>query len=146
MAKCATKEELERDDVFGVGPVNTICAEYIPGDSFLKPLTDRATDGVFVVNVSFAPGVRNRWHIHHAQAGGGHVLLCTAGEGWYQEEGKDPVELVAGKVIVVPANVKHWHGAKADSWFSHVAVDMPGTATRNEWLESVSDEEYAHLA
>ena len=145
MGKCMDKEAFEASDIFGVGPFNTICADYITGDSYLKPLSSRENDKVFVVNVTFAPGSRNRWHIHHATSGGGHVLLCTAGEGWYQVEGEAPVELLPGMVVVVPANVKHWHGAKADSWFSHVAVDMPGEGTRNEWMEPVSDEEYAKL-
>ena len=88
---------------------------------------------------------RNNWHIHHATSGGGQLLLCTAGEGWYQEEGKDAVSLHEGSVIMIPANVKHWHGAKKDSWFSHIAVEVPGKNCRNEWCEPVSDEEYNKL-
>lgn len=88
---------------------------------------------------------RNNWHIHHATSGGGQLLLCTAGEGWYQEEGKDAVSLHEGSVIMIPANVKHWHGAKKGSWFSHIAVEVPGKNCRNEWCEPVSDEEYNKL-
>lgn len=88
---------------------------------------------------------RNNWHIHHAKSGGGQLLICTAGEGWYQEEGKEPVSLTPGKVIVIPAEVKHWHGAKKDSWFSHIAIEMPGEECSNEWCEPVTDEEYNKL-
>lgn len=87
----------------------------------------------------------NNWHFHHAKSGGGQLLICTAGEGWYQEEGKEPVSLTPGKVIVIPAEVKHWHGAKKDSWFSHIATEMPGEECSNEWCEPVTDEEYNKL-
>lgn len=97
---------------------------------------------VFLANVTFEPGCRNNWHIHHATKGGGQILICTAGEGWYQEEGKEAVSLVPGTVITIPANVKHWHGAKKDSWFSHISVEVPGEETENEWCEVVTDEEY----
>ena len=100
---------------------------------------------MFLANVTFEPGCRNNWHIHHATKGGGQLLICTAGEGWYQEEGKEAVSLTPGPVITIPADVKHWHGAKADSWFSHIAVEVPGENTRNEWCEPVTDEEYAKL-
>lgn len=77
--------------------------------------------------------------------GGGQLLICTAGEGWYCEEGKEPVSLKPGTVITIPANVKHWHGAKKDSWFSHIAVECPGENCSTEWCEAVSDEEYSKL-
>ena len=96
-------------------------------------------------NVTFEPGCRNNWHIHHAKNGGGQILICTAGEGWYQEENKSPVSLTAGTVITIPSEVKHWHGAKKHSWFSHIAVEVPGEATSNEWCEPVSDEVYSAL-
>jgi quercetin dioxygenase-like cupin family protein len=112
--------------------------------SFFIPLTDPKT-GLFLANVTFEPGCRNNWHIHHAAKGGGQLLVCTAGEGWYQEEGKPAVSLTPGTVINIPANVKHWHGAKADSWFSHIAVEVPGEDCSNEWCEPVTDEEYAKL-
>ena len=88
---------------------------------------------------------RNNWHIHHAKSGGGQMLICTAGEGWYQEEGKEPVSLEPGTVIAIPPEVKHWHGAKKDSWFSHIAAEIPGENTSNEWCEPVTDEEYNRL-
>ena len=143
--KYTTKEEFENANVFGTGNPNEAFAQYFVGDSFLNPLTDPAECPVFLANVTFEPGCRNNWHIHHADKGGGQILVCTAGEGWYQEEGKDAVELAPGTVIVIPANVKHWHGAKADSWFSHIAVEVPGENTSNEWLEPVDDASYAAL-
>ena len=95
--------------------------------------------------MTFEPGCRNNWHIHCAKDGGGQLLICIAGEGWYQEEGRAAVGLSAGVVISIPANVKHWHGAKADSWFSHIAVEVPGEKTSNEWLEPVVDNIYKCL-
>ena len=100
---------------------------------------------MFLANVTFEPGCRNNWHIHHAKSGGGQMLICTAGSGWYQEEGREPVSLEPGMVIMIQPEVKHWHGAKADSWFSHIAVEIPGADTSNEWLEAVSDEQYDSL-
>ena len=88
---------------------------------------------------------RNNWHIHHAAKGGGQLLLCTAGEGWYQEEGKPAVSLHEGSLVMIPAEVKHWHGAKKDSRFSHIAVEIPGEECRSEWCEPVSDEAYSNL-
>lgn len=123
---------------------NSGFAQYFSGESFLNPLTDPERT-VFLANVTFEPGCRNNWHIHNASAGGGQLLICTAGEGWYQEEGKAAVGLTAGTVITIPANVKHWHGAKRDSWFSHIAVEVPGTDCKTEWCESVSDAEYNNL-
>ena len=96
-------------------------------------------------NVTFEPGCRNNWHIHHATSGGGQMLIGVGGRGWYQEEGKDPVAILPGTVIHIPANVKHWHGAAADSWFSHLAVEIDGSETSNEWCEPVSDEAYEIL-
>ena len=100
---------------------------------------------MLIANVTFEPGCRNNWHIHHAAKGGGQILLCVAGSGWYQEEGKEPVSLEPGMVIWILPGVKHWHGAKKDSWFSHIALEVPGEDCRNEWCEPVSDEEYAKL-
>lgn len=133
----------EFDPIFPLGEKNTAFQQYFIGQSWLSPL---ATSGDLAVhNVTFEPGCRNNWHIHHAETGGGQILLCTAGSGWYQAEGEEPVSLEPGTVINIPANVKHWHGAKADSWFSHVAIAVPGTGTSNEWLEPVTDEEYSKL-
>ena len=142
--KYSSREAFEKDNMFGTGTPNTAYAQYFIGDSFLHPLTDPKS-GLFAANVTFEPGCRNNWHIHYASKGGGQLLLCTAGEGWYQEEGKPAVSLKPGSVIMIPANVKHWHGAKKDSWFSHIAVEVPGEDCRNEWCEPVSDEDYAKL-
>ena len=142
--KTTNKEEFEKQNVFGMGDANTAYAQYFSGESFLNPLTKPET-GVFLANVTFEPGCRNNWHIHHATKGGGQLLVCTAGEGWYQEEEKEAVSLVPGTVITIPAEVKHWHGAKKDSWFSHIAVEVPGENCSNEWCEPVSDEEYGKL-
>ena len=142
--KISSKEEFEKLNVFGTGTANTAYAKYFIGDSFLNPLT-KAEDGLFLANVTFEPGCRNNWHIHHAKKGGGQLLICTAGEGWYQEYGKSAVSLVPGTVIVIPEGVKHWHGAKKDSGFSHIAVEMPGEECSNEWCEQVSDKEYNAL-
>ena len=134
----------EAVNVFGTGAPNEAYARYFIGASYLNPLTDPAC-GLFLANVTFEPGCRNNWHIHHAARGGGQLLLCTAGEGWYQEEGKAPVPLTPGTVITIPAEVKHWHGAKKDSWFSHIAAEIPGEGTSNEWCEPVTDEQYNAL-
>lgn len=142
--KIMDKEAFEKANAFGTGKANTAYAQYFIGNSYLNSLTD-PTKTVFLANVTFEPGCRNNWHIHHAKSGGGQLLICTAGEGWYQEEGKEAVSLTEGTVITIPANVKHWHGAKADSWFSHIAVEVPAVEGSNEWCEPVSDEEYSKL-
>ena len=133
-----------QENVFGRGAENTAYAQYFSGASFLNPLTDPKKTA-FLANVTFEPGCRNNWHIHHAASGGGQLLICTVGEGWYQEEGQPAVSLQPGTVITIPANVKHLHGAKRDRWFSHIAVEVPGTECKNEWCEPVSDEAYAKL-
>lgn len=143
--KTMDKEVFAQQDAFGIGAPNVAYAQYFIGRSYLKPLTQPDASAVFLANVTFEPACRNNWHIHHATKGGGQLLICTAGEGWYQEEGKEAVSLTPGTVITIPPEVKHWHGAKADSWFSHIAVEVPGENTRNEWCESVTDEEYAKL-
>ena len=139
------KSDFDPVNVFGLGQANTAYAKYFIGNSYLNPLTEAGKCPVFLANVTFEPGCRNNWHIHRAKSDGGQLLICTAGEGWYQEEGKEAVSLTPGTVITIPANVKHWHGAKKDSWFSHIAVEVPGEATSNEWLEAVSDEDYSKL-
>ncbi len=138
------KEEFDKKNVFGLGSENTAYAKYFIGKSYLNPLTD-PNKTVFMDNVTFEPGCRNNWHIHNSKKGGGQILICTAGYGWYQEEGKEAVSLEPGMVITIPANVKHWHGAKKDSWFSHIAVEVSGEETSNKWCEAVSDEEYYKL-
>ena len=149
-AFCMAKEVYADGDaeahgsIFGLGEPNTAYAKYFTGSSYLKPLTVPG-ETVFLANVSFEPGCRNNWHIHHASSGGGQILICVDGEGWYQEEGKEAVSLTPGMVVTIPANVKHWHGAKAGSWFSHIAVEVPGSDCSNEWCEPVSDEWYNAL-
>lgn len=138
------KEEFDKNNIFGIGNPNAAYSKYFIGNSYLNPLT-RSEDGIFIANVTFEPGCRNNWHIHHATKGGGQILLCVAGEGWYQEEGKEAQSLKPGSVVVIKANVKHWHGAKKDSYFSHIAFEIPGENCSNEWCEPVSDDEYNKL-
>ncbi len=140
MNKEQIKKELGPRAVFDIGEENSAFAQFFVGQSYLSMLT---TEGVLIGNVTFEPGCRNNWHIHHAKSGGGQILLCTAGRGYYQEWGKEAQELHPGDVVVIPAGVKHWHGAAPDSWFAHLAVEVPGEDARNEWLEAVSDEEYS---
>lgn len=142
--------ELYRDDdgadggLFGLGAPNDAFAQYFVGKSYLKPLTD-PKETILMANVTFEPGCRNNWHIHHAARGGGQILLCTGGRGWYQEWGKDARELFPGDTVTIPAEVKHWHGAAKDGWFSHVAVECPGEGTATEWCEPVAAEAYDAL-
>ena len=142
--KIMDKAAFEEQNVFGLGAPNDAFARYFAGRSYLNPLT-RPEDGLFLANVTFEPGCRNNWHIHHSTKGGGQMLVCVAGKGWYQEEGKPAVQILPGDVIHIPANVKHWHGAAADSWFAHLAFEVPGENTSNEWLEPVTEEEYNRL-
>ena len=139
------KAAFDKENVFGLGNPNTAFAQFFIGNSYLNPLTEAGKCPVFLGNVTFEPGCRNNWHIHRAASGGGQILLVTGGRGWYQEWGKPARELHAGDVVNIPANVKHWHGAAKDSWFSHLAVEVPGTDTANEWLEPVGDDEYGKL-
>lgn len=136
-------KENTQGGIFELGEPNTAFEKYFIGKSYLKPLAK--TDNIFMANVTFEPGCRNNWHIHHSTKNGGQILICVEGEGWYQEKGKEAISLKPGDVITIPANVKHWHGAKKNSWFSHIAVEVPGENTSNEWLEAVSDEEYNKL-
>ena len=132
----------EFQEIFPRGGENTAFARYFVGRSYLNMLS---TEQVSIGNVTFEPGCRNNWHIHRAARGGGQILLVTAGRGWYQEWGKPARALQAGDVVNIPANVKHWHGASRDSWFAHLAVEVPGEETANEWLEPVSDADYSQL-
>ena len=146
MAKEVWKDEAPgtgRGGLFGLGGKNDAYAQYFVGQSDLKPLAREG--GVAAANVTFEPGCRNNWHIHRADKGGGQILLCTEGRGWYQEWGKEARELHAGDAVEIPAGVKHWRGAAKDSWFSHLAVEIPGENAANEWLEPVSDEDYSRL-
>ena len=137
--------DFDTQNIFGKGAFNEAYDEYFIGKSYLNPLVDIGDNLMFIANVTFEPGCRNNWHIHHAKTGGGQVLICIAGEGWYQEEGCEAVSLKPGSVIEIRPGVKHWHGAKADSWFSHIALEIPGEDTSSEWLDAVSEEEYANL-
>lgn len=136
------KEAFAKSMIFPVGEPNTAYARYFIGQSYLAPVS---TEQVRISNVSFEPRCRNNWHIHHATKGGGQVLICVAGRGWYQEWGKPARELFPGDVVNIPAGVKHWHGAAADSWFAHLAVEIEGENTSNEWLEPVNDDDYDKL-
>ena len=144
-AKTATvaKNMPDKDwSVFPVGKPNDAYAKYFVGKSYLDMISK---EQVGVGNVTFEPACRNNWHIHHAKKGGGQILIATAGRGYYQEWGKPAVELKPGDVVNIPAGVKHWHGAAPDSWFQHLAIEVPGEGTSNEWLEPVSDEDYGKL-
>jgi len=146
MAKEVWAQETEAEDamavhansmVFPIGEANNGFARYFSGKSFLAPLS---VSQVGIYNVTFEPGCRNHWHIHRADQGGGQILLCVAGHGFYQEWGQPAVPLHPGDTVNIPAGVKHWHGAAPDSWFSHIAVEVPGENCSNEWLEEVTDE------
>ena len=138
------KEKFDKENVFGQGELNTAYAKYFIGNSYLNPMLPKETP-LSVVNVTFEPGCRNNWHVHKATKGGGQILICTAGEGWYQAEGEAAIELKPGVAVYIPANVKHWHGAKKDKWFSHIAIAVPGENESNEWLEPVDDATYDAL-
>ena len=132
----------ENSMIFPIGKPNDGFAQYFTGHSYLAPVS---TEKVGIFNVTFEPGCRNNWHVHHADKGGGQILVCVAGRGYYQEWGREAVEMKPGDCINIPVGVKHWHGAAPDSWFSHLAVEVPGENTSNEWLESVDDEQYGVL-
>lgn len=136
------KAAFQKQMIFPIGEPNTAYAQYFIGNSYLAPIS---REQVVVSNVTFEPRCRNNWHIHHAKSGGGQMLIGVAGRGWYQEAGKPAVEILPGTVIHIPAGVKHWHGASADGWFAHLAFEIPGEESSNEWLEPVTDEEYDKL-
>ena len=151
MAKEVWNEEAEMVDaktahensmIFPIGKPNDGFAQYFIGQSFITPVS---AEQVGIFNVTFEPGCRNNWHVHHADKGGGQILVCVAGRGYYQEWGKEAVEMKPGDCINIPVGVKHWHGAASDSWFSHLAVEVPGENGSNEWLEAVDDEQYGVL-
>ncbi len=135
------KEKYENTIFFPVGEKNPY-GEFFTGQSYLAPVSK---EQIPIFNVTFEPGCRNNWHIHHAKTGGGQMLICVGGRGYYEEWGKEPVEMTPGTVVNIPNEVKHWHGAAPDSWFSHLAVEIPGEETSNEWLEPVSEEDYNKL-
>lgn len=132
----------QREMIFPIGEPNRAYAQYFTGNSYLAPISQ---EQISIANVTFEPRCRNNWHIHHATKGGGQMLIGVAGRGWYQEAGKPAQKMLPGTVIHIPAGVKHWHGAAADSWFAHLAFELPGEQTSNEWLTPVTDEEYDNL-
>ena len=134
--------EIEKAGLFGLGQPNDAYAQYFVGQSYLNPVTK---EGLAISNVTFEPGCRNNWHIHHATAGGGQILLCTSGRGWYQAWGQPAQELHPGDAVVIPAEVKHWHGAAKDSWFAHLAMGVPGENAGTEWCEAVDAATYEAL-
>lgn len=136
------KEKYQNTIFFPIGEPNDAFAKFFVGQSYLFPVS---TEQVPIYNVTFEPACRNNWHIHQAKSGGGQMLICVGGRGYYQEWGKDAIEMNPGDCINIPANVKHWHGAAPDSWFSHLAIEINGEDTKNEWLEAVSDEDYNKL-
>lgn len=127
---------------FPIGAKNDAYAQYFVGQSYLAPIS---TEQVKIFNVTFEPACRNNWHTHRATKGGGQMLIVTAGRGYYQEWGKPAQALNPGDVVHIPANVKHWHGAARDSWFQHLAVELDGENTSNEWHEPVSEADYEKL-
>ena len=137
------KDKYQNEIFFPIGAPNDAFAQYFVGQSYLAPVS---VEQVPVFNVTFEPRCRNNWHIHHADKGGGQMLICVGGRGYYQEWGKDPVEMTPGSMVNIPEGVKHWHGAAPDSWFSHLAIEVPGENASSEWLEPVSDEQYGMLS
>ncbi len=136
------KDSYQNTILFPIGAPNDGFAQYFTGQSYLAPVSKEQV-GIF--NVTFEPGCRNNWHIHHADKGGGQILICVGGRGYYQEWEKEPKEMKPGDCINIPAGVKHWHGAAPDSWFSHLAIEVPGENGSNEWLEPVDEEQYGGL-
>ena len=134
-----SSSEKKDPGVFGLGVPNDAYKDYFVGQSYLKRLLK---EPISIANVTFEPGCRNNWHIHHK---GGQILLVTGGKGWFQEWGQQPRELNPGDVVNIAPEVKHWHGAVKNSWFSHLSIEVPAEASSNEWLEPVSDEEYKKL-
>ena len=136
------RDRYQNEIFFPIGAPNDAFAQYFVGQSYLAPIS---TEQVPVFNVTFEPGCRNNWHIHHASSGGDQMLICVGGRGYYQEWGKEPIEMLPGTVVNIPAGVKHWHGAAPDSWFSHLAIEVPGENTSNEWCEPVDDVQYQQM-
>ncbi len=136
------KDRFQQELFFPIGEPNPY-GDYFVGQSYLAPVS---AEQIPIYNVTFEPSCRNNWHIHHAKSGGGQMLICIGGRGWYREWGREARELHPGDIVNIPAGVKHWHGAAKDSWFAHLAVEIPGEDGSTEWCEAVSDEEYAELA
>ena len=140
-AALSDKDKFQKELFFPIGEKNPY-GQFFIGDSYLAPVS---TEQIPIYNVTFEPACRNNWHIHHAKSGGGQMLICIGGRGWYQEFGKKPRELKPGDIVNIPAEVKHWHGAAKDSWFAHLAIEIQGEDSSTQWCEPVSDEEYGKL-
>ena len=136
------KDRYQREIFFPIGEPNDAYASFFDGQSYLAPVSE---EQVVIHNVTFEPGCRNHWHVHKADSGGGQMLICVGGRGYYQAWGEEAVEMVPGTVVHIPANVKHWHGAAPDSWFSHLSIGIGGENPSQEWMEPVSDEDYGTL-
>ncbi len=141
-AELTEKDKYQNSILFPIGAPNDGFAKYFIGQSYLAPVSKEQV-GIF--NVTFEPKCRNNWHVHKADKGGGQILICVGGRGYYQEWGKDAIEMNPGDCINIPVGVKHWHGAAPDSWFSHLAIEVPGENGSNEWLEPVDDSQYGDL-
>lgn len=128
--------------LFPIGQPNDAFAQYFTGKSYLAPLS---VSQIGIYNVTFEPGCRNNWHVHRAESGGGQILICVGGRGYYQAWGEPARELLPGDTVNIPSGVRHWHGAAPDSWFSHLAIEVPGVKSGCEWLEAVSEEDYCRL-
>ena len=135
------KDKFQSKIMFPIGEPNPY-DDYFVGLSYLAPVS---TEQIPIYNVTFEPACRNNWHIHHAKSGGGQMLICIGGRGWYQEYGKEARELNPGDIVNIPAEVKHWHGAAKDSWFAHLAVEIQGEDGSTEWCEPVSEDDYGNL-
>ena len=135
------KDRFQSEIMFPIGEPNPY-GDYFVGQSYLAPVS---TEQIPIYNVTFEPACRNNWHIHHAKSGGGQMLICIGGRGWYQESGKEPRELNPGDIVNIPAEIKHWHGAAKDSWFAHLAVEIQGEDSSTQWCEPVSDDDYNKL-
>ena len=135
------KDRFQSEIMFHIGEPNPY-GDYFVGQSYLAPVS---TEQIPIYNVTFEPACSNNWHIHHAKSGGGQMLICIGGRGWYQESGKEPRELNPGDIVNIPAEIKHWHGAAKDSWFAHLAIEIQGEDSSTQWCEPVSDEEYGKL-
>ena len=140
-AALSDKDKFQKELFFPIGEKNPY-GQFFIGDSYLAPVS---TEQIPIYNVTFEPACRNNWHIHHAESGGGQMLICIGGRGWYQEFGKKPRELKPGDIVNIPAEIKHWHGAAKDSWFAHLAIEIQGEDSSTQWCEPVSDEEYGKL-
>lgn len=140
--KACAKEKYQESMIFPIGASNDAYSQYFVGQSYLAPLS---TTQVSIFNVTFEPGCRNNWHIHHAKSSGGQILVCVGGRGYYQVWGEDPIEMNPGDCVNISSGVKHWHGAAPNSWFSHIAIEVPGEEGSTQWCEPVSDEDYERV-